>query len=676
MMSCDGNLRRATWLVVGPLVLAACVAVAYGHARDAGFLMDDDNSVVVNRSIRSLWPLLPVVWYGHQDGRTVDGRPLLNLSFAVNRALLGPAPASYRVVNDAIHWANAVLLFLLVEGLLAGSTVAGSLRNQRMAIALTAAVLWIVHPICVGAVTYIAQRAESLAAFGILLSISLAWRGIAGGTNSGWGMVPLVVASACSGAVKETAVVIPLVTIVLDRAIASASWREVARHWRWHLAAAASWPVVAAMLTVWGGRGASAGFASAASPWRYLLTQARAIWIYLGRLLWPSVNVFDYGDGLATGLAEAWPWLLATVGLVVGVCIGFLKFPRAFCGPVLFLLLLGPTSSFIPVKTQTIAEHRLYLPAAALIAWGVAGVWMLADRAKVPGWGRWAVVAMVAGCLAARTHRLNDAYLDPQQLWRTSLEASPGNERALVSLAVQMIAKGRFAEAEALLDEAEAVGTVPRVLYLARSLAAKDQGDFESALRHCAAAVRVEPGDPRCHSEQALILWKLGRLDDAMQAADRALAIDPLFAPALVNRGNVWLDLGRREQAEEDFAQAVALEPWRVAGWIHLGVVRYLAGDLDAAHVALARAEQLDPKNANAAYNHGNVLAAQGDVAAAIAAYGRAIASDPGMRDAYFNRGATRLGSGDAAGAAADFRAYRERGGSQPVPVTLGEGTP
>lgn len=670
-MHCGAStLGRVACLIGGPIVLAVCLAAAYGHALRAGFLMDDENSITANQSIRSLWPLGPVVWYGHQGGRTIDGRPLLNLSFAINRAILGPAPESFRLVNDAIHWVNAVLLQVLLWSLLGSATIPESLRSRRMGIALAASLIWLLHPVCVGAVTYIVQRAESLAACGVLAATNLAWGGISRKEGASRCLVPLAVVSACAGGLKETAIVIPLVTIILDRALAAGSWREVVRHWPWHLAAAASWPVVVLMIAVWGGRGDSAGLSAEVSPWLYLLTQAKAIWIYLQRIAWPRILVFDHGYGLSTGLAESWPWFMASASLFAATCFGFMRYPRAFCGPMLFFVLLGPTSSVIPVKTQTIAEHRLYLPAAALISWAVVGFALLAEKCRMPAWGRCAAVVLVAACLGARTFQLNGDYLDPAHLWSTSLQASPRNERALVSLAVQLIRKRQFSEAGRLLDEAEAIGTVPRVLWLARSLSAKERGDFAEALRHCTVATRIAADDPLCHSEQSHLLWKLGRFDEAMESADRSLSLDPLFAPALVNRGNVWIDLGRLDRAEADFIRAVALEPWRTAGWVHLGILRQLQGRLDEAHAALQRAERCDPKNAKAAYNHGNVLVAIGDDAAAIAAYGRAIRNDPSLRDAYYNRGAVLLNGGDSARADADFQAFRDLGGTlfEPTP--------
>lgn len=73
---------RQRWLFVLGMVGAVCLA--YSSGLTAPFLLDDVASIGGNESIRSLWPLWRVVWYPHGEGRTHDGRPLLNLSLAVN----------------------------------------------------------------------------------------------------------------------------------------------------------------------------------------------------------------------------------------------------------------------------------------------------------------------------------------------------------------------------------------------------------------------------------------------------------------------------------------------------------------------------------------------------------------------------------------------------------------
>ena len=267
--------------------ICAAIWLAYASGLTAPFIMDDVASITANRSIRSLWPLWPVIAYEHGEGRTIDGRPLLNLSLAVNRAVTGTSPIGFRVLNILIHYGNAILLMALARLLLAQPAVPATVRDRAGEIAFAAALLWAVHPLGTGAVTYVVQRAESLGAFMILATVLVATRGILAADAGGktWALPFVALLSALAGTAKEISVAIPFITLLIDRALLSGSWRGTLRHWPWHLAAAASWPSVAVMLTALGGRGSSAGFGSDASPWLYLLTQAKALWLYLARIV-------------------------------------------------------------------------------------------------------------------------------------------------------------------------------------------------------------------------------------------------------------------------------------------------------------------------------------------------------------------------------------------------------
>ncbi len=208
---------------------AICVAVwlAYATGLAAPFIMDDASSITANRSIRSLWPHWPVLAYEHGEGRTHDGRPLLNLSLAVNRAVTGSSPIGFRVVNILIHCGNALLLLR--------PAVPPAVRERAGEIAFAGAVLWAVHPLGTAAVTYVVQRAESLGAFMILATVLVCMHGVlaADAGRTTWALPLVTLLSALAGTAKETSVAIPVVTLLIDRALLAGSWRGTLRHWPW-----------------------------------------------------------------------------------------------------------------------------------------------------------------------------------------------------------------------------------------------------------------------------------------------------------------------------------------------------------------------------------------------------------------------------------------------------------
>jgi tetratricopeptide (TPR) repeat protein len=660
--------------LLAALTLVAAVWLAYASGLGAPFIMDDNPSIPGNRSIRSLWPLWPVLVYEHGEGRTHDGRPLLNLSLAVNRAITGTSPIGFRVVNILIHCSNAILLMALARDLLARPAVPAAIRDRAGEIAFAAVVLWAVHPLGTAAVTYVIQRAESLGAFMILATVLVTVRGIlaADAGRGTWALPIVALLSALAGTAKETSVAIPFVTLLIDRALLSGSWRGTLRHWPWHLAAAASWPSVAVMLTALGGRGSSAGLDSA-SPWLYLFTQAKAIWLYFARIVWPQGLVFDYGDFVSSGLAESGGWLVLSAAVFAGVVYGYARFPVAFLGPLLFFVLLGPTSSVIPVKTQTIAEHRAYLASACLIVPAVAAAWVVArERLALSPRFCGLAAAAVALALGLSTAARNREFVEPAILWRKALAAEPRNERAMINLAAQLIAKkdpASLVEAERLLARVAETGRYPKVYSVNVGSLAKAQGRYPEALAAIDAVLELTPDDATALADRGYVLWKLGRLPEALTALDRALALDDQIAPAWLKRGNVLLDLGRHEEAERSFARSVEVDPKYSKGWDHLGIARQGRGDRAAALDAFNRAVACDPKDAEAVYNRGRLHAEMGQPTAAIADFSSVLATAPAFRDAHYNRAVLLIRAGRPAEARADIEAFIRLGGQPPAAV-------
>src|SRR5688500_18618123 len=120
---------RTRWL--GAILLAAVLAT-YANALPAPFVLDDQASVVQNPQIRELSlddVLRPAV------DSPVAGRPLVNLSFALNYALGGLDPRGYRLLNLALHAACALLVFAVVR------------RTVNDNVGLAVALLWAVHPL-------------------------------------------------------------------------------------------------------------------------------------------------------------------------------------------------------------------------------------------------------------------------------------------------------------------------------------------------------------------------------------------------------------------------------------------------------------------------------------------------------------------------------------------------
>jgi hypothetical protein len=130
--------------------LAIAALAAYRNSFGVPFLFDDIQSIPENPTIRHLWPVSEAL-RPPGGGTTVEGRPILNLSFALNYAVSGTDVRSYHLANLGILVAGALALFGIVRRTLKGA--AG--EADSLAVAFCVALIWELHPLQTESVTYV-----------------------------------------------------------------------------------------------------------------------------------------------------------------------------------------------------------------------------------------------------------------------------------------------------------------------------------------------------------------------------------------------------------------------------------------------------------------------------------------------------------------------------------------
>jgi hypothetical protein len=135
------------------VVLVLTGLLIYSNSLSSPFLFDDQNSILTNPQIRRLWPLsIPL---SPPRDTPVAGRPVVNLSFAVNYALGGFDPWGYHVTNVVIHVMTALVLFGVLR------RTRGVPDQCRVRLRGCCGSL---HPLNTESVNYFSQRTESLMA--------------------------------------------------------------------------------------------------------------------------------------------------------------------------------------------------------------------------------------------------------------------------------------------------------------------------------------------------------------------------------------------------------------------------------------------------------------------------------------------------------------------------------
>lgn len=599
--------------------LLLCGLLAYSNTLHVPFVFDDETAIVKNPTLRNLDDWRNILTPPSAAGVTVGGRPVLNATFALNYAIHGDRVEGYHAFNLGVHLGAGLLLFGLLRRTLRqlgsmppGTAVPISSRPAMSrlarppatydadALALAVAILWVLHPLQTESVTYLAQRAESLMGFFYLLTLYCFVRSV-GSHHPRWWRVASVAACTLGMGTKEVMASAPLIALLMDRAFWAGSFRA-AWHTRrvYYSALASSWLLLGVLVLGSHARGGTAGFGKMSS-WSYALTQCRALIHYLALTAWPHPLVFDYGTPLVSGITEVGWEVAGIVVLVVATAVALVR--RTTVGFLLggFFVILTPTSSILPVATQTMAEHRLYLPLAALIALTIgAGYAWLGRRF-------WPLVAVAMLACGGLTFSRNAVYRTDVGLWMDTIAGAPQNARAYYQLGNAWISRARY---DAAVESYRGgLRITPNYVEAHNNLAAA----LDLAHRPTEAAAEYETAlhlhpIAETHYSYAVLLEQSGRTDLALQHYGAALALRPDFPEALNNRGNLLLNQGQMAASLVDYEAALRLAPRYVEA--HLNLATALLGCHQPAaaleHALIAR--QLKPEDGIAEWKIGDAL--------------------------------------------------------------------
>ena len=645
-------------------LLLAAVALVYANSLRSPFLFDDTGAVVENSTIRHLWSL--DIFNPPADGSTTTGRPLVNASFAVNYAVSGDRVWSYHALNLALHGLAALSLF----GLLRRTLTSFDFRPST-AVAFTAAFLWAVHPLQTETVVCIAQRTELLCGVFYLLALYGFARGAlppepgARGPQRAWLALSLT-ACLLGMATKEVMVTAPLLVLLYDRTFVAKSFAAAWRARRgYYIALGATWLLLAWLVTHSGGsRGVAAGFGLGVSWWTYLLRQCDALVLYLKLSFWPHPLVLDYGTAVTHSVTEVWWQGLLVLTLLAATVWSLVRQPVLGFVGAWFFIILAPSSSFVPLVTQTIAEHRMYLPLAAIV-----GLVAVVAQRRLGALAPWSAAA-VALTFAAVTIARNYDYRDAVALWTNNVTTRPEVARGHNNLAWALQQRGQSTEANDHFARAIALQPGYITAHYSWGVALLDQGHAAEAIAQFEAAVQLAPNHADAHLNLGNALMQVQRASDAIPHYEAALRLAPA-ADAHYNLGIALMDVGRNDEAvgqlrttvqenpalpeahyrlarlaeragdladaERSYTEALRLSPNHAAAHGKLGLLLARTERLPAAAVHLRAAVQFAPDDIDAHANLGNVLLLQGDARAAIAEYETVVRLRPNDRRAREN---------------------------------------
>jgi len=536
-------------------LLVGIVLAAYGPALRAGFIWDDDDYVTEN-------PLLHAPDGFERIWLSMDAPsqyfPLVYSAFRIEYGLWGLNPLGYHLINVLFHAANALLLWLL-------------LRRLDVPGAWFAAAVFALHPVHVESVAWITERKNVMSLFFSLASL-LAWMRFIEphGVSARRFYLGSLIFYALALSSKVTACTLPAAQLLL-------LWLRGHPIDRRRIAQVAPFLALGVALglviSYWeryhiGTVGERFNLSFIES----FLVATRAVWFYLGKLLWPTQLTFSYPKfEIDPSDPLQYSWAIVGAVLVWSLWRWRGALGRApLVAAAFFVATLSPLLGFIPLFTfwyTYVADHYQYMASIGPIVLVSAGAthWFR-DRTSLGSRGLAAAAAVVLVALAALVWNQARVYESEETLWRDTIAKNPNSWMAQTNL-------GRY-------------------------------------------------------------LLREERYEEAVDAYGRVFAILPGAYRAHTGRGGALLSLGREREAEEDFKRALDLRPDHYSAHKALARLNWQRGDRAAAIDHYETMIEIAPGNPTGHFLMGRALQAQGRPLRALEHHRAALEIDPDHEDA------------------------------------------
>ncbi len=165
------------------------------------------------------------------------------------------------------------------------------------------------------------------------------------------------------------------------------------------------------------------------------------------------------------------------------------------------------------------------------------------------------------------------------------------------------------------------------------------------------------PGGTQRFFERGVAAYKERKYDEAIQAFDRAIALNPDFPSAYFMRAVVHIRRGELDAAIADYTSVIRLKPDEANAYYNRALVYADLGDPDRALPDFGEFARRKPDDAVGHLRRAEMFAELGDLAQALAERDALVRASPNDMNRYLDRAALRRDFGDLDGAMADIDA-------------------
>ncbi len=535
------------WIYAASLGIALIAAFeVYWPALRGPFLLDDMHLTYLLPDAASL-PL---------RGWVYQMRPLLMFSFWLNFQQSGTESTfGYHLTNLFLHVCNSLFIFFAASRVLSWAKLD---ETQARILTIFAAGLFLLHPVQTESVSYIASRSETLSVFFVLAAfVVFLYRRTT--VLSVPRVMCILVLFAAAGLSKEHTAVLPALFLLTDyywnfEFSPSVMWRN----WKLYVPIAIGIGFASVKILAILRHNQTAGFQMRDLTWsQYFFTECRVIWDYVRLFFIPAGQNLDPEVHISRTILDHGA-VFALAGLLIVTVLAWIyrrRIPLASYGWFVWLILLAPTSSLVPLR-DPMAERRMYLPFIGLLFVTLEFLrrWKVSRNVLV---GALALVLVGEGVL---TYQRNLLWSNAVDIWKDTVSKSPNKYRVRFQLARAEYDAGSCTDA---VEQYQKVGAAERPrwdLLLDWGLAYDCAGNPQEAIAKFQQAAGQRPS-AHIYSQIGMEYGKIGKYPEALAALQTAQGMSPQFAMTYYYLGNIHSIQGDQAQAVADYQRVLQLDP-------------------------------------------------------------------------------------------------------------------
>jgi len=575
--------RKFLFLSLALIILVGFLV--YVNSLKGQFLWDDESLVQFSPYIKD-WSYLPKIFTSRIGSSAKEAgsfyRPVQTFTYLLDYSLWRLNVVGYHAVNVGLHILVALSLYFLVH-----------IFFQNWKLSLLTALLFVTHPIHTEAVSYIAGRADSLAALFMVLSFILYLRHHQKGSIMTLSAMAICYLLALLS--RENSLILPFLV------------------WFYHFTFKKS--VDKKALSVLFGT-------------------------LIGYVLWRVfvIGIVSITEGVAPTFTQRFPGVFVALTnyfrilllpfdlhMEYGGILFLFSEPKSIIGIVLFLLLLAyvyrkkeqdsflffatgwffitlfPSSNLFFTINAYMAEHWLYLPSIGFFLIVARFLVHLSENQKTKGLALVVIVGLLV-FYSVLTVRQNRNWNNDINFYKKMLQYAPNSSRLYNNLA--------------------------KAYY--------DVGKTDELIKLLKSAIQLQPDNALAHNNLGNAYKGVGKYKEAELSYKQAIKIDPQHAGPYYNLSIIYADiLGRKNEAVLLLNNAIEISPYFSKPFIKLGLIYFEQGESGKAITLLTKAMDLNPDDPEIYHNFGYIYIQLGDREKAKSMYKKALEADPNYVEAY-----------------------------------------